>query len=198
MSSEFSDFSARDDEEYRLFERARRGDSKAVQELFDKYEKHFLIVIRQRLLRRVRSIVDSVDLLQDIRLKLFVKDLPDGVFASRQTFIAYVAKIAANSVGQLHRKYLVYAKRNLRHEEHLKPSLVENAAVDSSPAAADLLCEADLIAYVLHRLRPVHRRVAKLALQGRTCAEIAKQLQLNERTVRRLLQQIRVTSAAES
>ena len=94
----------------RLIQRAGEGSQEAKVELFQKYARHLLHAIRHQLqvARPLRSIYDSDDFVQDVGKTLFSKDVPQDIFESPGTFIAFLTKVGKTRffrqslVGQRH------------------------------------------------------------------------------------------------
>jgi DNA-directed RNA polymerase specialized sigma24 family protein len=112
-----------------LLRQAQNGNAGAAQELFDNYAKHFLTVIRRRIARRLRTVFDSADFLQEARIALFSGNL-QGQCKSVESFLAFLTKVAENHVLKANRKYLDCQSRNLNREVPL-----EQISEDDEPSA---------------------------------------------------------------
>ncbi|MCI0641231.1 MAG: hypothetical protein L0Y72_09125 [Gemmataceae bacterium] len=97
---------------------ARQGDEQAQVTFVNGFGKHLLRVIRHRLNRRLRALMDSDDVLQEVWQKIFGPDCPCAAARSSSAELAYLFKIAKNITSNLNRKYLDVAKRDLHRETH--------------------------------------------------------------------------------
>jgi RNA polymerase sigma-70 factor, ECF subfamily len=185
---------AETDEFADLINRARNGDQDAAKELYDKYAPHVLLVIRRHLNKQVRSVLDSTDLLQSVWIDVF-KGMKQHGFQGPDEFLAYLTRLAQNTVGEAHRKQLDAQKRTrTRHE-----GLSEQAAnvADPSPSPLDLAASRDHVDFLArHHPEPRIRRILMMYLQGHTVGEIAKAVAVSERTIQRLLQGLREPAPA--
>jgi hypothetical protein len=81
-----------------LFVRARSGSPAAVQAFFDAHAKEILHAIRMRMDSDVRAELDSEDILQRARIKLFLCKLEERYFQTPQDFLAYMIVTAQREV----------------------------------------------------------------------------------------------------
>ncbi|MCI0377534.1 MAG: hypothetical protein L0215_08005 [Gemmataceae bacterium] len=102
----------------RLFHLVRAGAENAAVLFLENYEKLFRQIIRVHLHRRLRSIEDSSDLLQDFWESVLVAKKHQDFPSSPVALVAYLTTTAANLVRMENRKYLKYEKRNLHKEAH--------------------------------------------------------------------------------
>src|SRR5947209_210111 len=101
-----------------LLQRAHDGDKDAEQELFTAFAPVFLRVVRSSLANRVRTVMDSTDVLQYARMLLFEKNLTDGC-RSVGSFLALMTKVVERQTLQANRENLDAARRDLRREVHV-------------------------------------------------------------------------------
>jgi RNA polymerase sigma-70 factor (ECF subfamily) len=174
-----------------LLDRIRGGSQDAVRQLLDRYGPHILTVIRQKLDVSMRSVFDSLDFLQDVWASFFAGEF-DEDFRDPNALIAFLVKVARNKVSDVARKRLQSGKYNFSREQSLDGSArLEGLGLT---AAAPMPNEVAVAREEWDRLlagRPVHqRRMLELLRDGYTHEEIAAELKLNEKTVRRVLQKI--------
>jgi DNA-directed RNA polymerase specialized sigma24 family protein len=76
-----------------LFHKARAGDAEAAQELVERWVPYLLREIRQRLnlTPRLRSLYDSEDFLQEVRLQVYLKTEGFARFDSLRNGLSYPA-----------------------------------------------------------------------------------------------------------
>lgn len=169
-----------------LLGRARAGDSHASQELFDKYAKHFLAVIRRKIARRLRTIFDSTDFLQEMRLELFFNNL-QAECASIESFQSFLAKVAENQVLSANRKFLDRQRRNLHREVPLERMTSAQEPIDGDPDPEVIAMEHEEWDRLLEGQNAINRQVLELLRAGFTHREVAAVLRINEKHIRRLL-----------
>lgn len=109
----------------RLFHLVRAGDEDAAVLFLHNYEKFFRQIIRVHLHRRLRSVEDSSDLLQDFWETVLVQKKHQKFPSSPVALVGYLMTTAANLVRMENRKYLKYEKRNLLREAHFAESAMK-------------------------------------------------------------------------
>jgi DNA-directed RNA polymerase specialized sigma24 family protein len=104
--------------------------------------------------------------------------------------VAFLTKVVENQVLATNRKFLDYRRRSLKREVPLAgiPDEQIPAAPQCSPAVAALAN--DEWESLLKSQPPVYRCILEKLRQGFTHCEIASALQINERSIRRVLVKI--------
>lgn len=181
-----------------LMERVRAGDSEAVGELLRNFESEVRIVVRQKLPRRLRVRYDSMDFVQSVYQSIMI-DLrtgPPAHFETPEHVLAYLSTTARNKVLEIYRRETRTKKYDIQKEVttvtsngYAEPEGFEPSGHDPSPSqyaqARDLMDK-------LTRGKPaVVTRIIELRQQELTFEEISQQVGLSERSVRRLLGEIR-------
>jgi RNA polymerase sigma factor (sigma-70 family) len=175
----------------RLMEQLRSGSADAPGELLDRYGAHVLRVIRHRLDQRLRQEFDSADFLQDV-WKSFFQALPPGrTFDGPEALIAYLAQVARHKVVDACRRRATHA-RDARRERPLDaPDGVPAGAVAAAGATPSQEAAAnDLWERLVEGLPPQHRRIVALLREGRSHAEIARELRVDRKTVYNLVRRL--------
>ncbi len=189
------DGAAQADREHELttfINRIRSGDETAAQDLLARYEAQVRLVVRRQLPRLLRSRFDSLDFLQSVWGSFFrqIHASPDE-FEQPRALVAFLAKVARNKVIDEYRK-ASSQKADMRLEESLwaqDSTSLELVSAEDSPSE---IVEANETLARLQDLLPEDRRVViELRVQGLTTREIGQQLHLSERTVRRILEDLR-------
>ena len=181
-----------------LLGRIRAGDESAAHELLARYEAQVRLVVRRQLPRLLRSRFDSLDFLQSVWGSFFrrMKAGP-GEFEDPRSLVAFLARAAKNKVIDEYRR-AASKKGNIRLEEPLwidgsRPR--ELVGVVDSPSE---IVEAREELGRLLDLVPEDRQVMiRLRLQGLSTREIGERLEVSERTVRRVLEDLRRRSSNE-
>lgn len=188
-----------DDEEFAgLIARARAGDDRAVERLLGAFERDVRMMVRHRLPRALRSQFDSMDFVQSIWASVFVGGGPGdegNPFADPRHFLGYLAGVARNKVWQEHRRRTRSKKYDLAREERLYVRRGEGEAPRDLPAhdpspSQQVQADDRLDQLMAGRTR-AEAQVVDLRRQGLTFEEIAARLGLHERTVRRVIDDLR-------
>jgi RNA polymerase sigma factor (sigma-70 family) len=175
-----------------LLDRIRAGDESAAFELLARYEAQVRLVVRRQLPRILRSRFDSLDFLQSVWGSFFrrMKAGPEE-FEDPRSLVAFLARAAKNKVIDEYRRSSS-RKGNMRLEE---PIWVENARPrelagdEDSPSE---IIEARETFGRLKNLLPENRRIMlELRVEGLSTREIGDRLNVSERTVRRVLEDLR-------
>ncbi len=93
----------------------RRGDSKTLGELFDKYRSQLARLIRFRMDRRIQQRVDVADVLQETFLDVR-KRIDSYLNSPDTTFFVWLRGIACNTLHDIHRNHLGAQKRSANKE----------------------------------------------------------------------------------
>ena len=185
-----------DQSEFRqLLERIRAGSPEAVQQFLQRYGRHILTVIRQKLNVQMRSVFDSLDFLQDVWTSFFNGEL-DLKFHDPAALMRYLTQMARNKIADEARKRLGGGKFGFQGESSLEGSARAHAEglADSGGTPAELAAAKEEWNRLLAG-RPFHHvRILQMLGEGHTHDEIAAALGLNEKTVYRLIQKITARS----
>jgi RNA polymerase sigma-70 factor (ECF subfamily) len=187
------------DEFAALMAGVREGSQEAARELYQRYGRHILRVIRSRLSKKLRSKFDSADFAQAVWASFFalaphvkLADRPDAV-------AAFLARMARNKVIDAVRQRLATARYDVERESSLEelkdPEALELVAADPTPEQIAMAREEwDRL---LDDLPALHRQILLLAQQQRTQQEIADSLGLDRGTVRRVFRRLARKSELE-
>jgi RNA polymerase sigma-70 factor (ECF subfamily) len=183
---------SREQQEFKeLFERIRGGSEAAVRELLDRYGRHILTVIRQKLSYNLRSVFDSLDFLQDVWASFFTGEL-EHTFHDPSALMKFLVRMATNKVAEEARRRLAGEKYNLSREHSLDGSAtVEAAGLKAKvPAPWDAVVAKEEWERLVEG-RPVHHvRILQMLSQGYSQREIAAKLGLGQKTVYRLIRKL--------
>jgi RNA polymerase sigma factor (sigma-70 family) len=185
MSQHFDEFGT-------LMQRVREGSQDAARELSERYGPHILRIVRKKLASRLRSMFDSDDFAQAVWVSFFA-DLTKGKHFDRpEALAAFLARLAQNKVLEVLRRCFYTQKHNVNRERSLDNSV--------SPQGTDLPARQPTPSQLaaareqwdrLLATQPEHgQRILVLLAEGHTHQEIAQMLQLNEKTVRRLVSRL--------
>jgi RNA polymerase sigma factor (sigma-70 family) len=174
-----------------LLDRIKDGDEGAARELLTRYESKVRLVVRRQLPRLLRSRFDSVDFLQSVwgsffhRIRTGPNDLED-----EQKLITFLAWAARNKVIDQYRRAATQ-KQDITREERLQTGGDGDERLASGDTPSQL-AQAHEIYDRLRELLPADRRVIlELKAAGYSSREIGARLGMNERTVQRVLEDLK-------
>jgi RNA polymerase sigma-70 factor (ECF subfamily) len=176
----------------RFLNRIAAGDQDAARELLTRYEAEVRLVVRRQLPRLLRSRFDSLDFLQSVWGSFFrkVKGGP-AEFEDSRHLVAFLARAAKNKVIDEYRR-AGSRKADMHREEPLwvdGDSPRDLPAADASPSQ---VAEAHEAFTHLRDLLPEDRHLLlELKAQGLSSKDIGERLKISERTVQRVLEDLR-------
>jgi len=185
-----------DSETIALMNRWREGDERAADDLFHRYVDRLLALARSRLSEKLAARFDPEDVVQSAYRSFFDK-AKNGRFALERSGDLWrlLAAITINKLNhQIERN--TAAKRGIDQEQGASSwlgqlDLVE--AVTGDPSPSEVVALADEMELLMRDLAPQNRRMLELRLRGYTLEEIAVEVQRSERTVRRVMEQVKQT-----
>jgi RNA polymerase sigma-70 factor (ECF subfamily) len=176
-----------------MLERLNSGCPEASRELLERYGPHIQRVIRRRLDRRLRSKFDTIDFVQSVWASFFAHQGTRKPFDSPEAFIAYLAAMAKNKVVDAYRQRLQTKQYNVRRERSISNESTGFAAEHlRSPGAtpSQYLIADEEWERLLSSQPPAGRRILLMLRQGQSHGEIASEVGVHERTIRRLLRRL--------
>lgn len=180
------------DEIPNFLERIKAGDDDAARELLSRYESEVRLVVRRQLPRLLRSRFDSLDFLQSVWGSFFrkVRSGPADFVDSRH-LVAFLARAAKNKVIDEYRR-AASQKQDVSREE---PLWIEGHRPRDLPGAVDSpseVAEAREAFGRLSELVPEDRRsILALKAEGLSSRDIGERLGISERTVQRVIEDLR-------
>jgi RNA polymerase sigma factor (sigma-70 family) len=180
-------------------ERIQAGDEDAARDLLTRYEAEVRLVVRRQLPRLLRSRFDSLDFLQSVWGSFFhrVRTTPTE-FDDGRHLVAFLARAAKNKVIDEYRR-AGSQKGDMRREEPLWTDGDRPKDVAAQIETASQVAEAREAFGKLRELVPEERRaLLELKAAGLSSREIGERLGISERTVQRVLEDLRRRVALES
>ena len=172
-----------------LLEQARSGSDEAAWDLVETYGPYVLRTIRRTLSREIRGKFDSDDFAQAVWASFFsAPERFEGVSESRQ-FVGLLTMMARNKVIDEMRRSMLTQKYSVRRERAIDAMHNGEAGIASrSPTPSQFAIARERWMGMLANQPERERQVMRLKLMGRSNRSIATQLELSERTVRRILE----------
>jgi RNA polymerase sigma factor (sigma-70 family) len=165
-------------------ERWNRGDAEAVERLLHAYEPYLRIAVRRRLGKRLRSKVDSMDIVQSVYLNVLRGFRGAGWrFAGRPQLLAFLQRIAWRRLANRYQEN----RQALEREQTANESGPNQYADTTAPRASEVAVGREFWDQVLDACPESHREVVRMRAKGYRMGEIAKRTGLHEGSVRRIL-----------
>jgi RNA polymerase sigma factor (sigma-70 family) len=181
-----------------LLARIRAGDESAAHELLTRYEAQVRLVVRRQLPRLLRSRFDSLDFLQSVWGSFFrrMKAGP-GEFEDPRSLVAFLARAAKNKVIDEYRR-AASKKGNMRREEPLwLDGSHPRELVGEADSPSEIVEAREELGRLLDMVPEDRQVMVRLKVEGLSTREIGERLNVSERTVRRVLEDLRRRSGAE-
>lgn len=179
--------------------RIQAGDEDAARELLARYEAEVRLVVRRQLPRLLRSRFDSLDFLQSVWGSFFhrIRTVPTE-FDDGRHLVAFLARAAKNKVIDEYRR-AGSQKGDMRREEPLWVDGDRPKDVAAQIETASQVAEANEAFDRLSELLPEDRRaVIELKAGGLSSKEIGDRLGISERTVQRVIEDLRRRAELDS
>jgi RNA polymerase sigma-70 factor (ECF subfamily) len=172
--------------------RIQAGDEGAARELLTRYEAEVRLVVRRQLPRLLRSRFDSLDFLQSVWGSFFRRlHLGPTEFEDSRHLVAFLARAAKNKVIDEYRR-AASQKHDMHREE---PIWYENQSPRDLAADLDTPSEIAQANEAFERLRDLlpeaRQNILELKAEGLSSREIGEKLGISERTVQRVLEDLR-------
>jgi RNA polymerase sigma factor (sigma-70 family) len=175
-----------------LLRRCRDGDEDAAEEIFRRYVERLTRLARSRLSPRLAGRTDPEDVVLSAWRSFFVGARAGRFSLGRSGDLwRLLVSITMHKLYRQARRHTA-ERRCVAVEQSLERTAEEWLPADGrEPTPDEAITLADELEAVLSRLDACGRRVLELRLQGESLATIAADTGCSERTVRRLLAQIR-------
>jgi RNA polymerase sigma factor (sigma-70 family) len=175
-----------------LMQRLRRGYADAAPALLEQYGDHILRAVRRRLNRSMRGKFDSQDFVQAVWASFFQHQEQIAEFENPQALIGFLVRVASNKVVDECRKFLTTEKYNVNRELSLESSTVREILLHNTnqPTPSETAVAKEEWDRLLENQPSHYQRMLRLRGNGATFTEIAQQLGVDEKTVRRVIKKL--------
>ena len=186
-------------EEQVLIDLWRKGDQDAARQIVDRYFGRLLVLARRRISQRLASRVDPEDIVQSVFRTFFVR-LKDGqfVFHEEDDLCKLLMRITLHKTLRqvaFHKAAKRDPNLETNQEEQGREQLL--ALLDREPSAEATVAFLDQLEHFLVQLDPKTRRILEMRVQGYSNDEIAKELNVYDRKIRRAVERVRDLARAE-
>jgi RNA polymerase sigma factor (sigma-70 family) len=165
------------------------GSEDAARELYTKYHRAVLVVIRHHFLppgHVLRGKLESVDILEQA-FEAGLQRLKDGQsFTSDADFLRFITSLARNIFRKECRAHVNTRKRSILTEETFD-SAKHDVAVGGADPVVDLGAREEWL-HMLSSMKPRTRGILLALRAGETIAEVAERLVLSVRTIERAVE----------
>jgi RNA polymerase sigma factor (sigma-70 family) len=168
------------------------GSHTAAAELLERYGPAVRQAVRRRLNKEIRSKFDSLDFVQDVWASFFAKPRGQGSFHDAQKLVAFLTRVARNKVVSAARQRLVGQKYNVNRECSLDNSTFggPGQVAAEQPTPSEVVTGREQWDRLLDGQPLVYKRILVLLSEGRTHNEIAAEMSVHPRTVRRVIDKL--------
>ncbi len=184
-----------DEPSVELLAKYRQGDESAATELFRRYISRLTILARAKMAPKIASRFDAEDVVLSAYRSFFVR-ARNGQFSLTNSGDLWRLMVTI-VLRKLYRQAAHHTadKRSVDREQAL-PDGGDSAweifrPVSGSPTVEEAVATADLVEGFMAELEPVPRQIVEMRLQGFEIAEIAAATRRSERTVGRILEDLK-------
>lgn len=174
-----------------LFESVRAGNDQAAWDLVETYGPHVMRAIRRTLSRELRGKFDSEDFAQAVWASFFSSLDHLDAMQQPQQLVGFLTTMARNKVVDEIRRRVQTQKYSIRREQPLwETQDAETGYQSRDPRPSQMAIARERWLRMLHDQPEHYRQVMRLRLMGKTQRSIAVRLNLSEKTVQRVLEQL--------
>ncbi len=172
-----------------LMDQLQHGSQDAAWELIEVYGPHVRRYVRRTLTSDMRSKFDSIDFAQIVWASFFREPQRIRELTTPQQLLGYLATMARNKVISESRRRLDTLKHDVRREVSLEctDSGAARALHSHDPSPSSVAVARERWNRLVGNQPDDVRRILELRFAGETYDEIARRLDMNEKTVRRTL-----------
>ncbi len=169
------------------------GDEDAARQLFDRYAEQLVLLARKRISQRLASRIDPEDIVQS-SFRTFFRRCEEGQFSFKDP--DDVCKLLARITIHKTFRQIAYHKRAKRdatietpHGDESQDMLLKLVTCDPSPEEATTFV--DQLEHFFALLGDEELRILKMRMEGHSNVDIAKELNISDRKIRRIMERVR-------
>ena len=183
----------------RFLEDLGRGDEQSARQLFDTYVDRLVALARARISQRLASRVDPEDIVQSV-FRTFFGRVKEGRFQinDQDDLCKLLMRITVHkTLRQVahHKAIKRDPARETGQDDGAREHILE--VLDRGPNHEDEVAFVEQLEKFLGRLRPQERQILEMRMQGYNNEEIARQLGIYDRKIRRVIERVRGLAAQE-
>ena len=181
-----------------LMKRINDGEEEAAWELVETYGPYVLRSVRRMLHADIRSKFDSADFVQAVWASFFSGRCDLHRLHKPEELVAFLSTMARNKLVTELRRLTKTQKYNVRRElqTHASGPAPVSQAASRDPTPSQWAMARERWEAIMRDQPSHYQEIVRLRLRGETYQSIAEELQLNERTVRRVLERLLREQAA--
>ena len=172
-----------------LLGQAQAGSEPAARELVERFTPYLQRVIRKRLDKRLRTVFDSADFSQAVWASFFARPPQKDNFQKPEDLARFLEQVARNKVVDQVRRRLGTRDRQVRREVPLQSG---RSLVGPSPTASQEALAEERWHRILDNEPPHHQEILNSFREGLSPREIADQVGVSVKTVRRAIRRLRL------
>lgn len=176
-----------------LLEKAWKDSDGSAREVVERYGPYILRAVRRRLDKKLRSKFDSVDFVQAVWASFFAMP-PDRLqFKRHQELVNFLMGLARNKVVDVVRQRLETQKYDVKREA----PLFDSSPIDArevptpGPTASQVAIAKEEWQRAENPDTPRDERIVNWIKMGQSLEEIAKEIGVSVKTIRRVLDRLR-------
>lgn len=179
-----------------LIARVKEGDEGAIGRLVERFGPEVRTMVRRRLPARLRTQFDTVDFTQVVWQSVLAdcRERPEP-FEDQRRLLAFLAGVVHNKVAQEYRRRTRTRKYDIGREERLYVRRgdrdVPRDLPADDPTPSEAVQAADRLDQLVAGRSPTEVRIVELRREGLTIDEVAAQLDMHEKAVRRVIASLR-------
>jgi RNA polymerase sigma-70 factor (ECF subfamily) len=174
-----------------LIAQVRKGSEDAAWRLIEHYGPHIQRVVRRTLDRRLRGKFDSVDFVQAVWASFFREPAQIREFQTPEQIVGYLATSARYKVVDEMRRRLGTKKHDVTRELPLDDStLGSDPLISDGPTPEEIAIAREVWNDLISGQTTRHQEIVRLRFAGATFPEIAKELDIHERTARKVMDRL--------
>lgn len=172
--------------------RLREGSESAAQELLSQYGHHVLYAVRRRLNRKLRAKFDSQDFTQAVWASFFENRQSIADFETPADLIRFLKTVAGNKVMGEFRRSLGTTKHDIRKEVSLNNKGLRDSQLfcGKQPTPSRAAVAREQLEQLNDSQPTRYRLMLQMRGEGIPYTEIARKLQVDEKTVRRVIERL--------